>query len=405
VLAGSSAINGTGNGLNNQITGNSVANSLSGADGNDTLDGGLGNDTLNGGLGNDTYFVDSTGDVIQETSTALTEIDSVVSTFTYTLGSNLENLTLTGSSALNGVGNSLNNAITGNSAANSLTGADGNDTLDGGLGNDTLDGGLGNDTLIGGLGNDSYFVDSTSDSIRETSTTTTEIDSVTATITFTLGSNLENLVLAGSNAINGTGNGLNNQITGNSVANSLAGAIGNDTLDGGAGNDTLDGGDGNDSLSGGDGNDSLLGLAGIDTLIGGLGDDTLAGGAANDVLTGSGGNDRFLYDTNAIFAATAIGVDQLTDFTLSADKIILDKTTFTALRSIAGSGFSTAGDFASVTTDAAAATSGAFITYNRVNGKLFYNQNGTTAGLGTGGQFATLTGLPNLTASDFIVQA
>jgi Ca2+-binding RTX toxin-like protein len=422
---------GTGNSLDNEIVGNNGLNrlfgmtgndllrgfagddtlaggegndALEGGDGKDRLDGGNGDDTMIGGLGNDSYYVDSASDSIQETSTSTTEIDSVDSLISYTLGNNLENLNLLGS-AVNGTGNSLNNFIRGNSIANSLIGLTGNDTLDGYDGNDTLDGGTGNDKLIGGTGNDSYFIDSASDSIQETSTLTTEIDSVTSTITFTLGNNLENLVLAGSNAINGTGNGLNNQITGNIAANSLSGAIGNDTLDGGAGNDTLDGGDGNDSLLGSDGNDRLLGGAGIDTLVGGLGDDTLAGGAANDILTGSGGSDRFLYDTNAIFAAAAIGVDQLTDFTLNTDKIILDKTTFTALRSIAGSGFSTASDFASVTTDAAAATSSAFIAYNRVNGKLFYNQNGTTAGLGTGGQFVTLTGLPNLTASDFLIQA
>jgi Ca2+-binding RTX toxin-like protein len=394
-------------------------NTINTGAGDDTINSGLGFDTVDGGVGNDLLVIDYSSNPYLGTVGGLT-----AGIFSNTFTSN-------GVGGFNGNfvafrSNSNSDAdtvrfsnierfqITGTTVGDNIRTGDGNDTINGGAGNDTinaqggndiLDGGAGNDTLIGGTGNDSYFVDSASDSIQETSTATTEIDSVTSTITFTLGSNLENLVLAGSNAINGTGNGLNNQITGNIAANSLSGAIGNDTLDGGAGNDTLDGGDGNDSLLGSDGNDRLLGGAGIDTLVGGLGDDTLAGGAANDILTGSGGSDRFLYDTNAIFAAAAIGVDQLTDFTLNTDKIILDKTTFTALRSIAGSGFSTASDFASVTTDAAAATSSAFIAYNRVNGKLFYNQNGTTAGLGTGGQFVTLTGLPNLTASDFLIQA
>jgi Ca2+-binding RTX toxin-like protein len=71
--------------------------------------------------------------------------DLVQSSITYTLGSDVENLTLTGSSAINGTGNGLDNIITGNSAANVLSGGDGDDTLHGGGGADMLTGGLGND--------------------------------------------------------------------------------------------------------------------------------------------------------------------------------------------------------------------------------------------------------------------
>jgi Ca2+-binding RTX toxin-like protein len=371
-------------------------------------------------------------DIITETSTTTTEIDSVTATISYTLGANLENLTLGGSSAINGTGNSLNNVIIGNSGVNNLIGASGNDTLDGaagndtisgddgndsliggagndslsgGTGNDTLDGGIGSDTLIGGTGNDSYFVDSTLDVVTETSTTATEIDSVTSSITYTLGANLENLFLSGSSVINGTGNTLNNQLTGNGANNLLSGLAGNDILSGAAGNDTLDGGDGNDSLAGDDGNDSLIGGLGNDTLTGGLGDDILTGGAGVDLLTGGGGTDRFLFDINAIFSASTMGVDGITDFTVGTDKIVLDKTTFTVLRSAASNGFSVAGEFASVADNAAAAVSTAYIVYSRGTGSLFYNQNGSASGLGTGGEFANLSGHPNLTASDFIIQA
>jgi Ca2+-binding RTX toxin-like protein len=76
----------------------------------------------------------------------------VQSLSTYTLGSNVENLTLTGTGAINGTGNSLNNQLTGNSANNVLSGANGNDTLRGGLGNDTTNGGSGNDTFLFGRG-------------------------------------------------------------------------------------------------------------------------------------------------------------------------------------------------------------------------------------------------------------
>jgi Ca2+-binding RTX toxin-like protein len=154
MLSGTAAINGSGNQLNNSITGNSAANTLYGLDGNDTLSGGAGADTLIGGIGNDTYFVDNTGDVIVENVNEGT--DMVQSSTTYTLSNNVENLTLSGTAAINGTGNLLNNSLFGNTGDNNLDGGGGNDTLNGGAGNDNLDGGVGNDTLNGGLGNDLY---------------------------------------------------------------------------------------------------------------------------------------------------------------------------------------------------------------------------------------------------------
>ena len=88
-------INGTGNELNNSITGNASNNILDGGDGNDRLNGGAGIDTLIGGLGNDTYTVDNVGDIVTEKSTLATEIDTVNSSVTYTLSTNVEKLTLT----------------------------------------------------------------------------------------------------------------------------------------------------------------------------------------------------------------------------------------------------------------------------------------------------------------------
>ncbi|MGZ8189611.1 MAG: VCBS domain-containing protein [Methylococcaceae bacterium] len=145
-LTGADAIDGFGNGLRNTIFGNTANNTLNGYDGADTLNGGLGADTLIGGLGNDIYFVDNTGDVVTETSSLTTEIDKVNSSIDYTLGNYVENLTLTGTLAINGSGNARNNTLIGNSAANTLLGKAGADKLNGGEGADFLNGGFGKDS-------------------------------------------------------------------------------------------------------------------------------------------------------------------------------------------------------------------------------------------------------------------
>ncbi|MEH2273586.1 MAG: hypothetical protein V7K40_01820 [Nostoc sp.] len=168
-------------------------------------------------------------------------------------------------------------------------------------------------------------------------------------------------------------------------------------------NDVINGQGGNDIINGNSGNDLLRGGSGDDILIGGEDNDTLVGGVGNDVLVGGAGADRFLYNTDAAFALTAVGVDAISDFKSSeGDNIILDKTTFNAITSAAGTGFSNKSDF-QITSSAG--TSTAKIVYDSVSGQLFYNQNGSATGFGSGGLFATLTGAPTLTASDFVLQA
>ncbi|MBS0182663.1 MAG: putative Ig domain-containing protein [Nitrospira sp.] len=279
-LTGTGPSTGIGNALTNQLAGNSGAN---------LLDGKAGADTMAGGMGNDLYVVDQVGDVVTEATNE--GFDTVFSSVTYGLGVNVENLVLTGSAAINGSGNDLDNMLTGNSAANVLTGLAGNDayvigggdtvveavdngtdtvisshtytlaanvehlTLVGfnpisGTGNgldNVLNGllNLASNTLAGGAGNDTYVMGS-GDKVVEAAGE--GIDTVQTSLSHTLGANVEHLTLSGANAVNGTGNGLNNTLTGNGADNVLNGGNGNDILSGELGNDVLIGGTGNDTF-------------------------------------------------------------------------------------------------------------------------------------------------------------
>ena len=255
-LTGTSALNGTGNVLANSLVGNSGAN---------RLDGGAGVDTLAGGTGNDTYVVDDTADVVTENASAGT--DTVESSATFTLGSNVEHLTLTGAAAVNATGNTAANTLRGNAAAN------------------VLDGKGGTDTMIGGAGDDTYVVDVSTDVTTENASEGT--DTVHSAVTRTLGNYLENLTLTGTAAINGTGNTLDNVLVGNSANNTLAGLVGNDIYVGGLGNDTL--------------NDNSTTSNDVYRFGRGDGQDTLtdAGGSADRIEIGAGVSSSQLTQTRS----------------------------------------------------------------------------------------------------------
>ncbi|MEQ1695635.1 MAG: M10 family metallopeptidase C-terminal domain-containing protein [Hyphomicrobiaceae bacterium] len=299
------AVTGVGNAGNNYMTAQtSHGVSLDGAGGvdyvlgtafDDILNGGSGIDTLVGLAGNDTYIVDHASDNIVEGAGAGTDL--VLSSLTRTLGNNLENLTLTGTAALSGVGNSLANVLTGNSGAN------------------VLDGAAGADTMIGGDGNDHYYVDNAGDAAIETNAVraTGGFDVVHASVNFTLGANIEQLVLSGG-ASAGTGNGSDNVLY--SVGSSLV-----LTLDGGAGNDTIYG-----SLVGGN---TLIGGEGVDTMFARGASNTMTGGNGNDIYYSESATDTIVETATGGFDTTYVNYDGAV-MAANIDQMVLQGNAVTA---------------------------------------------------------------------------
>ncbi len=267
------------------IIGSGAGDTLVGTDFDDVIDGRSGADAMTGKRGDDIYYVDNYRDVVTEV--AGQGMDSIFSAVTYTLPENVENITLIGAGNIRANGNSMNNILTGNKAAN---------TLIGGAGNDMLDGKGGADSMIGGTGNDSYIVDNASDSVTEYSNQGT--DTVQSAISYTLGANIENLILIGTAAINGTGNAAANLLVGNAAVNKLSGKSGNDILQGLGGNDVLTANGGRALFDGGAGADAITGGAGNEMFIGGLGSDTISVGPGSDIVAFNAGDGQDLIDAS-----------------------------------------------------------------------------------------------------------
>lgn len=290
VFVGAGPFTGIGNDGANSITGQASDDTLVGDSGADTLDGGAGADSLAGGRGDDVYVVDAPGDRVQEARNAGT--DTVRTTLTsFVLAAEVENVSFTGVGAFRGEGNATLNLLTGGSAG------------------DTLDGGTGADTLVGGGGSDLYVVDHAGDLVVEAAGG--GADSVVASVSYTLGAEIEVLTLTARGQ--GTGNALGNTILGSVFGDTLSGLSGIDVLEGDAGDDSLRGDAGDDRLSGGDGADTLDGGAGADRMVGGLGDDLYLVDAAGDVISeaGAGGLDRVRASVSYVLAA-GLEVLQLT---------------------------------------------------------------------------------------------
>ena len=275
------------------VTGGSGNDTVIGNAGSNVLDGGTGTDSLSGGAGNDTYVVDNAGDVVTEglnEGTDLIRTTLINFSLANANGTNVENLSYTGTSAFTGTGNDLNNVITGGT---------GNDSLTGGLGNDTLEGGEGADTMRGNDGNDVYVVDSLNDVALETANQGQD-EVRTKLSVYTLGANIEMLTYTGSVGFYGVGNSLNNILTGNAGDDTLIGGLGDDVLDGRGGFDTATYADAvgpviidltTGTVSGSQGNDILIS---IENVVGGAGDDLIKGSDSDNVLDGRGGRDTLV---------------------------------------------------------------------------------------------------------------
>ena len=317
-LDGSADIDGTGNGLANFLFGNSGNNVLSGLGGiddingfegadqlyggsegdeldggagednlfgeegddtliggseDDELDGGIGADTMAGGTGDDLYVVDNAGDVVTELNNQGTG-DLIMSSIGLVLPAYVENLWLTGTANISGIGNLQANVLVGNAGNNALTGAIGADYLYGFGGNDVLWGGADGDTIDGGEGID-------------TAVYTASNAGVYADISINL--------YFGGHATGDTLTGIENLI-GSSYDDVLVGYTGSNVLTGAAGNDALFGAYDDDTLLGGKDNDTLTGGTGADVLNGGDGVDTAsyltaAAGLTVSLTTGTGTGD------------------------------------------------------------------------------------------------------------------
>jgi len=328
-----------------------------GTPGNDTLAGTTGADTFNGSGGNDTYTVNHCDDVVASPDPG---IDTVNSSVTFALGAEVENLTLTGTVAIDGTGNDDNNKLIGNGADNRITTGLGNDTVSSGGGNDVLVLGaaLTNlDRIDGGIGTDRLILDGSYNLALGAATvinveTFQLIDGNSYNLTLNNATNAAGLTVDGS-ALTGVNTLVLNGAAETTAALTALGGAGNDSITGGAGKDTISGGAGGDSLAGGAGIDtvsyasSLSGvtvdltnnsnnttgdaagdtLAGFENVIGsdfddsikadgfnnsvagGAGDDTLFAGAGIDTLLGGDGDDTLELAGNLTTADRVDGGD------------------------------------------------------------------------------------------------
>jgi len=303
-----------------EMRGNRYSNTLVGSTGDDILYGDDSDamsdaDKFDGGTGNDTYYVDHSGDIVNEAAAGGTD-DTVVVSFSASLANNYSNVEHLTAAEVNS-----NIDLTGNTSANKLTG----NSKD-----NQLFGGGGNDTLIGGAGNDTYNLVQNTDpnavNIIERAGEGRDILWTMYDFRLQNGAEVEVLRLFGEFGTNLTGNEFTNELVGNGRDNLLDGGGGADVLTGAKGNDTYNvdnvgdmiveiAGEGNDKIiasssytlgagvsvesieaAANAGNISLTGNNLANTITGSNGNNVLDGGAGADYLAGGNGDDTYVVD-------------------------------------------------------------------------------------------------------------
>ncbi|HEX8256239.1 MAG TPA: calcium-binding protein [Allosphingosinicella sp.] len=335
-----------------------------------------------GGVNTLDYRVFGTGGTVVKLATGAATGTGGIDNFVNLLGS---------AGVDNFAGSAAAELLDGNNGADVLSGGAGNDRLFGDEGNDLLNGGADLDAMAGGLGNDGYSVDNAGD--RVTEAFDGGIDRVSSSINHILAANVENLTLVGT-AGSGSGNILANTITGNAGDNKLDGKGGADRLVGGAGNDGYvvdSSGDrvieavagGTDRVSSSvthrlaanvenlalTGNEAIDGAGNGDRngITGNAANNRISGGGGKDVLTGGAGADQFRFDT----ALDPVNNwDDILDFSVTDDVIVLDRTIFTGIGTngtLASSAF-VAGTSALDASDR--------IVFDTATGRIFYDVDG-----------------------------
>lgn len=312
-----------GTALPDHLMGTSANEKLMGLAGDDFIDGGAGADSMQGGTGNDVYIVDNPGDAVKESGSDTG--DEIRASVSVVLAKGLENLTLTGTNAINGTGNTVANVITGNSAANVLNGM--GDT-------DQMDGGDGSDVYVIGLSTDHRAAE-----ISDTGTSGTDdvhfvAKKASVLVLFAGDTGIERVLLgtAGTNKAALVALGVD------------AAAVGNGL--------------------------TILGSAGSNKIVGTAHDDIIGGGGGHDILTGGAGADAFVFNTSV---NASNNIDTLTDFQGGLDSLRLSMTVFTGL---AGSGTLSAGEFWAGAGAIAAHDADDRVIYDTATGALYYDADG-----------------------------
>lgn len=264
------------------------------------------------------------------------------------------------------IGNHKNNTLNGTDADDIINGKGGNDRIFGRKGDDTITGGRGDDFLRGGEGDDTYKIDA-------------DVDRGTDTITEETNGGIDTIDL--SDTTKGIKIDLSATKT-QTIADGVKLILPLISLE---------------NVMGGQGQDEIRGNSLNNTISGGAGHDRLWGGAGKDSFYFGGCTCKGITNVKDLF-----GKDDIRDFHVKDDKILLKKDNFAAITSDPGT--SIGSNFATVKNDGLAATQSAAIVYSLSSGNLFYNENGVEAGLGSnGGHFATLTGTPQLSAKHFTI--